>query len=69
MLALRLATMFMHSRIEADMIELRLKMKNRIELELRRDWVSQHPTVSYWIEKERDWWEEIGVELSVRTAG
>ncbi len=68
-LALRLATLFMHSRIEADMSELRLRMKNRIELELRHEWVSQHPTVSYWIAKERDWWEEIGVDLVVRTAG
>jgi exopolyphosphatase / guanosine-5'-triphosphate,3'-diphosphate pyrophosphatase len=68
-LALRLATMFMHSRIEADLSELRLKMKNRIELELRGEWVAQHPTISYWIEKERDWWREIGVDLTVRTAG
>jgi exopolyphosphatase / guanosine-5'-triphosphate,3'-diphosphate pyrophosphatase len=68
-LALRLATLFMHSRIDADMGELRVKMKNRIELELRNEWVSRHPTVSYWIAKERDWWKEIGVELVVRTAG
>ena len=67
-LALRLATMFMHSRIDADMGELRLKMKNRIELELPRDWVAQHPTLSCWIAKERDWWGEIGIELAVRTA-
>ncbi len=68
-LALRLATMFMHSRIDVDINELRLKMRNRIELELRRDWVSQHPTVSYWIGKERDCWKEIGIDLSVKTAG
>jgi len=68
-LALRLATLFMHSRIDADMSEIGRAMKNRIELELRREWVSQHPTVSYWIAKERDWWQEIGIELTVKTTG
>lgn len=65
-LALRLATMFMHSRIDADLSEMRLKMKNRIELELKRDWVALHPTFSYLMEKERGWWEEVGVDLAVR---
>jgi exopolyphosphatase / guanosine-5'-triphosphate,3'-diphosphate pyrophosphatase len=46
-----------------------LKMKNRIELELKRDWIAQHPTVSYWIEKERDWWDEVGVDLVVKSGG
>jgi exopolyphosphatase / guanosine-5'-triphosphate,3'-diphosphate pyrophosphatase len=66
-LALRLATMFMHSRIDGDIKDLRLKMKNRIELEMKRAWVAQHPTVAYWIEKERDWWDEVGVALSFKT--
>jgi exopolyphosphatase/guanosine-5'-triphosphate,3'-diphosphate pyrophosphatase len=44
-----------------------LKMKGRIELEMKRDLLRRHPTVSYWIEKERDWWEEIGVDLSIKT--
>jgi exopolyphosphatase / guanosine-5'-triphosphate,3'-diphosphate pyrophosphatase len=65
-LALRLAAMFMHARIDADVGKLRLKMKNRIELELKRDWVVLHPTVSYWIEKERGFWEEVGIELVVK---
>ncbi len=66
-LALRLAAMLMHSRIEADVSELRLKMKSRIELELKRDWVAQHPTVSYWLDKERGWWDEVGIEFNVKT--
>jgi exopolyphosphatase / guanosine-5'-triphosphate,3'-diphosphate pyrophosphatase len=68
-LALRLSIMLMHSRIDADVSELRLKMKNRIELELKRDWIAQHPTVSYWIEKEHDWWDEVGVDLTVKSGG
>lgn len=64
--ALRLAILFMHSRIEIDFTELRLRMKNRIELELRREWVADHPTVSYWMEKEQELWDEVGVDFSIR---
>lgn len=66
-LALRLATMFLHSHIDGDFSELRLKMKSRIELEMRKEWVTEHPTVAYWIEKERGWWDEVGIALSVKT--
>jgi exopolyphosphatase/guanosine-5'-triphosphate,3'-diphosphate pyrophosphatase len=68
-LALRLAAIFLHSRIDDDVSGLRLKMKNRIELELKRDWIEKHPTLSYWIEKERGCWDEIGVEMSVKAGG
>ena len=64
--ALRLAILFMHSRIEIDFMELKLRMKNRIELELRREWVADHPTVSYWMEKEQELWDEVGVDFSIR---
>ncbi|CAN7441506.1 Ppx/GppA phosphatase family protein [Pseudoduganella sp. LjRoot289] len=64
--ALRLAILFMHSRIEVDFAELKLRMKNRIDLELRREWVTDHPTVSYWMEKEQELWDEVGVDFSIR---
>ncbi|HZV63554.1 MAG TPA: Ppx/GppA phosphatase family protein [Telluria sp.] len=67
-LALRLAVLLMHARIEPDFSELKLRMKNRIELEIKRDWVAHHPTVSYWIEKEQEWWDEVGVDFSVKTS-
>ncbi|MES3025197.1 MAG: Ppx/GppA phosphatase family protein [Pseudomonadota bacterium] len=66
-LALRLAVLLMHARIEGDVNELRLRMKSRIDLELRRDWVGMHPTLSYWIEKEQEWWDEVGVDFSMKT--
>jgi exopolyphosphatase / guanosine-5'-triphosphate,3'-diphosphate pyrophosphatase len=66
-LALRLAVMFMHARIDVDFRELRLRMKHRIELDIRQDWVTDHPTLSYWIEKEREWWDEIGVGFALKT--
>lgn len=65
-LALRLAVMLMHSRIDVLADELRVKMKNRIELEISRDWIRRHATLAYWIEKEQEWWAQVGVEFLVR---
>jgi exopolyphosphatase/guanosine-5'-triphosphate,3'-diphosphate pyrophosphatase len=65
--ALRLAILFMHSRIELDIKAMKLRMKSRIELEIRRAWVADHPTVSYWMEKEQEQWDEVGVDFSIKT--
>ena len=65
-LALRLAVVFMHARIAAQTDELRLKMKNRIELDIRNEWVSDHPTLAYWIGKEKEAWAEVGIDFSMR---
>lgn len=64
-LALRLAVTLMHSRAELDYEDFRLKMKNRIELEIQRDWVTLHPTVVFWLQKEIESWREVGVDFSV----
>jgi exopolyphosphatase/guanosine-5'-triphosphate,3'-diphosphate pyrophosphatase len=70
-LALRLAVMLMHGRIGVDQSQLRLRMKTkaRIDIELRRDLIAQHPTLAYWLEKEREWWDAIGTELAIRQTG
>lgn len=65
-LALRLAVIFMHSRIDGPMNGLRLSLKNKVELEISRRWFSEHPTLAYWIEKERAAWHELGIGFSVR---
>jgi len=65
-LALRLAVMFMHSRIEVNLDEMRLRMKNKIELELKSGWFMHHPTVSFLIEKEKEFWNEIGVDFAIK---
>lgn len=65
-LSLRLATMFMHARITLGEDDLHVKMKNRIDVDMRKDWIKHHPTVSYWIEKEKDVWDEVGVEFSIK---
>ncbi len=68
LLALRLAVMFMHSRIDVDPEQIRLKMKNKIELEIKRAWIADHPTVSYWMEKEREWWDQVGIDFTIRAS-
>ncbi len=65
-LALRMAVLLMHARMEASGADLKLRMKNKIELEIRREWVASHPTLAFWIEKEQEFWDEVGVDFSVR---
>ncbi|SNT27722.1 exopolyphosphatase / guanosine-5'-triphosphate,3'-diphosphate pyrophosphatase [Noviherbaspirillum humi] len=66
LLALRLATMFLHSNIESDAGDMKVRMKSRIEIDIERQWLDRHPTLSFWLQKERDAWDEVGVSLTVR---
>jgi exopolyphosphatase/guanosine-5'-triphosphate,3'-diphosphate pyrophosphatase len=68
-LALRLAVLFMHSRLDATLDGVRVKMKTRIDLDIRREWVVDHPTLSYWLDKEREHWRDIGIEFSAKLSG
>ena len=34
-----------------------------------REWVAEHPTLSYWLEKEQENWDEVGVDFTIRTSG
>ena len=65
-LALRVAVMLMHARIGVEVGQLRLRMKTRIEIEIRRDLIAAHPTLSYWMEKEREWWDGVGTETHIK---
>lgn len=64
-LALRLAAVFMHARVDADVDTLKLRMKGRIEVETPRGWLGQHPTVASWFEKEAAAWSDVGVSFQV----
>jgi len=66
-LALRIAVMFTHAQVDVDFSELRLKMKNRIELEVRSGLALQHPTLPYWIEREQKFWGEIGIDFALKS--
>jgi exopolyphosphatase/guanosine-5'-triphosphate,3'-diphosphate pyrophosphatase len=65
-LALRLSVTFMHSRVELDYADFSVKMKNKIEMEMKQDWVGLHPTVAVWLQKEIECWRDVGVEFVVR---
>jgi exopolyphosphatase/guanosine-5'-triphosphate,3'-diphosphate pyrophosphatase len=64
-LAMRLAAVFMHARVDGDIESLKLRMKGRIEIESPRGWLRQHPTVAAWFEKEAAAWNEVGVAFQV----
>lgn len=68
-LALRLAVIFMHSHSRSHVDAVRVRMRNKIELEVRADWLERHPTISYWLGKEREAWAEIGCDFSIRKKG
>jgi len=65
-LALRLAVLFMHTRLELSLAEVRVRMKSRIELEIKGAWLTQHPTLSYWLDKEREAWSELNQDFVLR---
>ena len=67
-LALRLAVVFMHARIEGSLQQVGLRIRNRIELEFPHAWLDAHPTLAFWLQKERDYWKDVGTELQVRHA-
>jgi len=64
-LAIRLAAVFMHARVDGDLGALGLRMKNRIEIDTPRGWLKQHPTVAAWFEKEAAAWGEVGIPFQV----
>jgi exopolyphosphatase/guanosine-5'-triphosphate,3'-diphosphate pyrophosphatase len=66
--AFRLAVLFMHSRIDLDFTQVKLRFKSRVELEIQRAWLAEHPTLSYWLEKEQEQWDEVGVDFIIRSS-
>jgi exopolyphosphatase/guanosine-5'-triphosphate,3'-diphosphate pyrophosphatase len=68
-LAMRLAVLLMHARIDTDLGQLRPRMKGKVEIEIRHDLIVLHPTLAYWMDKEREYWLEVGVDFLVRYIG
>ncbi|EEO28218.1 Ppx/GppA phosphatase family protein [Oxalobacter paraformigenes] len=66
-LALRLAVMFQHSKVNFKPEKIKVRVKNRIEMTMPKEWLNLYPTLLYWLERECDWWEEVGIALTVRT--
>lgn len=68
LLALRLSVIFLHSRLEINFDQLRMRFKNKIELEFTKNWLQEHPTALYWLEKEVEWWGQIGIDFVIKSA-
>ncbi|MBI3229409.1 MAG: Ppx/GppA family phosphatase, partial [Burkholderiales bacterium] len=68
LLALRISVIFLHSRLEVNFEQLRIRVKSKIELEFANNWLQAHPTASYWLEKEREWWGQVGIEFVIKSA-
>ena len=67
-LALRMAVLFSHARLTLDNSQVRLRMKKSIELELTPQWVAEHPTAAFWMQKERAAWIDAGVDFAIKSA-
>ncbi len=66
-LALRLAVMFQHARVSFKPEKIRVRVKSRLDVTLPKEWLNLYPTLLYWLERECDWWEDVGMTLTVRT--
>jgi exopolyphosphatase / guanosine-5'-triphosphate,3'-diphosphate pyrophosphatase len=67
-LALRIAVLFLHSRMDVDFAVLKLRLKSRIEFELPRRYIEQHPTLGVWLQKEQEAWSAIGIEFILKSS-
>ena len=65
-LALRLAVMFQHARVNFKADKIKVKVKNRIDVSIPKEWLDLYPTLLYWLERECDWWEDVDLTLTVR---
>jgi exopolyphosphatase/guanosine-5'-triphosphate,3'-diphosphate pyrophosphatase len=38
-----------------------------IDLQASQGWFKRHPTMMWWLDKEYEWWDEVGVTFRVRS--
>ena len=68
-LALRLAILFSHSRIDVKEHAIRLRLRQRIDLDIPASLIKKHPTLKHWLDKEAALWGEVGTAMVVRHTG
>jgi exopolyphosphatase / guanosine-5'-triphosphate,3'-diphosphate pyrophosphatase len=66
-LALRLGILFSHSRIDLNEHTLRLKLRQKIDLDLPTQIVRKHPTLTHWLTKEEAAWAELDIPMTIRS--
>ncbi len=67
-LALRMAVVFMHARADEDLAGLKIRIRQRIELELPAGLLARHPTLGPWLQKEEGAWNDVGIPFLARGA-
>ena len=66
-LALRLGLLFSHSRIDLNEQPVRVRMRQKIELDLPAQIARRHPTLIHWLRKEEAAWSELDILLTLRS--
>ena len=66
-LALRLGILFSHSRIDIRDQAVRLRLRQRIDLEIPASLLKKHPTLSHWLNKEQAVWAEVGTVMQIKS--
>lgn len=66
-LALRLGILFSHSRIDIRDQAVRLRLRQRIDLDIPASLLKKHPTLSHWLNKEQAVWAEVGTVMQIKS--
>lgn len=67
-LAVRLAAVLLHTHETGTARQFKLKMNGRAELEVPGALMKRHPTLSWWLARERSEWEEVGIRFTLKPA-
>ncbi len=67
-LAVRLAAVLLHTHETEAARQFKLKMNGRAELEVPGALMQRHPTLSWWLARERSEWEDVGIRFALKPA-
>ena len=65
-LALRLAVVFQHAKVNFKRDKLKVVVSDHIEIALPKEWLDRYETLLFWLEHECEFWNGIGMSLSVK---
>lgn len=65
-LALRLAVMFQHAKVDFRRDKLKVSVDGQIEIVLPQAWLDQYGTLLFWLERESEFWKEAGIPLQLK---
>lgn len=65
-LAIRLAVMLRHSHAQVDLKKIAFRFGEKFEIIMPKSYSEDYQTLFYWLGREVNWWNDIGVELVLR---